>query len=62
MMHAMMLLAAMSAYSAETTFVASEVPQAQATAAPVAVAPATWEWSGVFDWLKVPFGLFASLR
>ena len=59
-MHAMVLLAAMSAYSAETTFASMEEPQRQS--AEVSVASSSWEWSGVFDWLRVPVGFLLRLR
>ena len=59
-MHAMMLLAAMSAYSAGTTFASTEEPQRQSVE--VSVTSSTWEWSGVFDWLWVPVGLLLRLN
>lgn len=59
-MHAMMLLAAMSAYSAGTTFASTEEPQRQSVE--VSVASSSWGWSGVFDWLRVPVGFFLRLR
>lgn len=50
--HAIMLFAALSATSPETSFVSRAIPARAVTTATVETATKTWGWSGIFEWSR----------
>lgn len=61
-MNVALLVAALSAWSPETSLVSKEVPTQRVTSETVEVASSTWSWSGFFQWTKREIGALLFLR